>query len=176
MFYTFRHFLFAFLLLTVSVPSIAQKSLQGTIDKYCRKECIQSQELINIADRVSLAYKLDSDAVLAIIHVESKYHIKAKNGSSIGLTQVLLRYHKGKFRGKNYYDIEDNVFAGMQVLRDCLKRTKGNYPRAFRCYNGGGDKHYVEKVMKTYKAMKTLDKPKPSADHLYDFLVKRKMV
>lgn len=155
-----------------SLPVQAQTDLQDVIDKYCRKDCVSAEKLTDVVTRVSKSYKLDVNAVLAIIHVESKYHIKAKNGSSVGLSQVLLRYHKPKFLGKNYYDVEDNVFAGMQVLRDCLKRTKGNYDKAFGCYNGGGDKNYVSKVRKVRAMMKEVNKPEIHPDPLARFLSK----
>lgn len=164
----------AMVVLTIfaSLPVHAQTDLQDVIDTYCRKDCVSAEKLTDVAARVSTAYKLDKNAVLAIIHVESKYHVKAKNGSSVGLSQVLLRYHKKKFIGKNYYDVEDNVFAGMQVLRDCLKRMKGDYNKAFRCYNGGGDPGYVPKVKKALAMMRATEKPEIYQDPLARFMRK----
>lgn len=165
MFRLFRSFVLMTMMTIFSVlPVHANTDLQDVIDDFCRKECVSAEKLTDVATRVSKAYKLDVNAVLAIIHVESKYHIKAKNGSSVGLSQVLLRYHKPKFMGKNYYDVEDNIFAGMQVLRDCVQRSNGSYSKAFRCYNGGGDPKYVSKVMKALTMMRGIVKPDPHPD------------
>lgn len=148
-------------------------SLQEVIDTYCRKECVKADHLTSAAKRAANGYKVDYHAIMAIVHIESKYHIKAKNGSSVGLSQVLLRYHKGKFRGKNYFDVEDNLFAGMQVFRDCLTKVKGNYPKAFSCYNGGGDKNYQTKAMKALAMMRGLDYPNTTNDPLGEFLISK---
>lgn len=161
------------LIVFTTVSAFAQaKPLQDVIDHYCRKNCVSAEQLTDVAVRAGKAYGIDYRAVIAIIHVESKYHIRAKNGSSVGLSQVLLRYHKPKFIGKNYYDVEDNVFAGMQVMRDCLKRTKGNYPRAFRCYNGGGDPNYQAKAQRAYAMVKSLDIKVVQKDYLGEFIKK----
>lgn len=162
------------LLLTLFAPlSAYSQSLQSVIDKYCRTTCVSEQKLLDVAARAAKRFKIDKHAVLAIIHVESKYNYKAKNGSSVGLSQVHLGYHKPKFLGKNYFEVEDNVFAGMTVFRDCLTLTRGNYPKAYRCYNGGGDKNYVSKIMAAYNMLKSLDIPRKSDDPLGDFIVAR---
>lgn len=172
-FKTIKSIIFAFMLLMATIPTSQAQSLQDVIDKYCRTECVTAERLTSAAKRAARGYNIDHHAIMAIVHVESKYHIKAKNGSSVGLSQVLLRYHRGKFRGKNFFDVEDNLFAGMLVFRDCLTRTKGNYPRAFSCYNGGGDKNYQSKAIKTWAMMKSLDYPPVSKDPLGDFIVSK---
>lgn len=157
--------------LILALPAFAQNTdLQDHIDRYCKSTCITADKLSSVASRAAKRYGLDKHMVIAIIHVESKYNYKAKNGSSIGLTQVLLKYHKPKFLGKNYFDIEDNIFAGMQVLRDCLQKHKGSYPRAITCYNGGGDKHYASKVQAVYKTVRSLDIPVIAKDPLGHFI------
>lgn len=166
--------LFKFLIIALfmmSTTSVAYATtLQSVIDKFCRTNCITAEQLVDVASRAASRYNLDMRAIIAVIHVESKYHIKAKNGSSMGLSQVLLRYHRSKFIGTDYYDIDDNVFAGMQVLRDCLKRRKGNYPAAFACYNGGGDPNYRKKANKAYAMVKGLSLPSIDKDPLGTFI------
>lgn len=162
------------ILMLGSAYTFAQtKTLQEVIDKYCRKDCIDAEELTEIAKKAANSYKVDFRAILAIVHVESKYHIKAKNGSSVGLSQVLLYYHRKKFRGKDYFDPEDNIFAGMKVFSDCFKRVKGNYPRAFVCYNGGGDKNYRTKAMNAYGEMKNLKHTEVESDPLGFYIAKK---
>lgn len=152
---------------------VSAQTLQQTIDKFCRKDCVSAEKLTHVAKKAGQSYKVDHRAILAIVHVESKYHIKAKNGSSVGLTQVLLRYHRPKFKTNNPYNVEDNVFTGASIFRDCLRRTRGDYEKAFRCYNGGGDPRYVPKMRTAYSMMRSLELPKTSEDPLLDFLVKR---
>lgn len=153
----------------LSVPVRAQ-TLQEHIDKYCQTDCITATQLTEVTARAAKRFGFDKTAMQAIIFVESKYHIKAKNGGSVGLTQALLRYHKKKFLGKNYFAVEDNVFAGGEVFRDCLARHKGDYPRAYSCYNGGGDKRYKTKVQKAVDLHRRLARPTPSIDPLGDFV------
>ncbi len=163
-------------ILCLGISEASARSLQSVIDTYCRKDCITAQELADISAKIERSYKIDQRAVIAIVHVESKYHIRAKNGTSMGLSQVLLRYHKGKFRGRDYLDPEDNLFAGMKVFSDCLIKMKGNYSRAFGCYNGGGDKQYITKANKAYAMVKALIIPVSSDDQLKQFLIKKKLV
>lgn len=163
-------------LMFLSMTQVHAQSLQDVIDKYCRKDCISAQTLSEVTSKIARSYGIDQRAIIAIVHIESKYHIKAKNGSSVGLSQVLLRYHKGKFRGKNFFDPEDNLFAGMKVFSDCLKKTKGNYNRAFGCYNGGGDKNYRTKAANALAMVKRLELPSFNDDPLYEFLMKKKVM
>lgn len=175
MFKTFKSTLLIMIVFLSTIFPVSAKtlSLQEIIDTYCSKNCVSAQQLTEVATRAAHTYKIDVRAILAIIHVESKYHIKAKNGSSVGLSQVLLRYHKPKFIGKDYYNVEDNIFAGMQVFHDCMRRMKQNYDKSFGCYNGGGDKKYKIKAMKAYRMMKNAKLPEVSKDPLGDFIQKK---
>lgn len=167
---TLKSIFLAFMLLMATVTTSHAQTLQDVIDKYCRVDCVSAERLTSAAKRAAHGYKIDYHAIMAIVHIESKYHIKAKNGSSVGLTQVHLKYHRPKFRGKNVFDVDDNMFAGMLVFRECLNRTKGSYPLAFSCYNGGGDSKYRSKAMKALDMMRSLDHPKVSQDPLGDFI------
>lgn len=161
---------YIFLIFT-AFPTYAQvNTLQAHIDKYCKRNCVSAEKLMSVATKAAKSYKFDVAAVLAIVHVESKFHIRAKNGSSVGLSQVLLRYHKPKFKGTNYFDVEDNVFAGMQVFSDCLRKQKGDYKKAFGCYNGGGDRSYGTKASAAYVSMKGIVKPSVDEDPLGTFI------
>lgn len=158
------------MLVFTAIPAQANNDLQSVIDKYCRVDCVSSTKLVDVATRAATAYRFDINALLAIIHIESKYHVKAKNGSSVGLNQVHLRYHKPKFRTKNFFDVEDNTFVGAKIFRECLDRMKGNYPKAFGCYNGGGDKKYVVKATQARDMMASLTKPISHSDPLGVFI------
>lgn len=151
----------------------AQTSLQEHIEKYCKRDCVDAQKLVDVSHRAAQRFGFDYKALMAIVFVESKFSTKARNGSSVGLTQVLLTYHKPKFMGKNVYDVDDNIFAGAQVFKECLQKHKGMYPKAFSCYNGyqHGDPKYKGKTLSAYLDLKKLDLPKPSSDPLGDFII-----
>lgn len=170
----FTGFMFAVFAIGITAPEpVMAQTYQQHIDKYCRKDCVDAETLVNVAARAGERFGFNYKAFLAIIHTESKYHIKAKNGSSVGLTQVLLRYHRPKFMGKNFFAVEDNVFAGAEVFGDCVRKHKGNYPTAYSCYNGygQGDSKYRSKVMKAWDEIKRLELPLPSMDPLGDFIM-----
>ena len=100
------------------------------------------------------AHKLDNKLLLSVAYVESKFDVKARNGSSVGLMQVHLRYHRDKFKGASVFNPYANMFVGAQILKECMNKTNNNVKKALRCYNGGGDKNYSTKVLKQLQTFK----------------------
>ena len=170
MFKTFIKIMIALLMTCAFAQMTKAATLQETIDKFCRKDCVSAPQLLSAAKRASKSFNVDHRAILAIVHVESKYHTKARNGNSVGLSQVLLTYHRKKFRGTNYYDVDDNIFAGMQVFNECFTRMRMNYSAAFRCYNGGGDPKYTMKLNSAFAMMKNMEHPVITNDPLGSFI------
>lgn len=164
-------------LLLLSPISIADE-LQVYIDTVCKRGCVQSSQLMSAVTAASDSYDLDPVSILAVITVESSFKPKAVNGSSVGLTQVLKRLHKEKFTGNDPFDVRDNVFAGMRVLSDCLKKHKGVYTKAYSCYNGYGTRgaKYAQKVVVAYNKLKRLDLSGYRYDELGDWLFRLKLV
>lgn len=159
--YIFNLLAALFMCVAIATPAIAgSRSTNNTLDQYvnqvCKKNCTDSVSLLkavrDTAKRLDLDYKL----LLAIIRVESSFQPKARNGSSVGLTQVHLRFHRSKFMTKNYFQTSDNISVGGTIFKDCLTRQKGVTTKALRCYNGGGDKLYAKKVNKAYGEVKSL--------------------
>lgn len=109
--------------------------------------------IVAAADMAANAHKLDSKLLLSMAYVESKYNIKARNGSSVGLMQVHLKYHRDKFKGASVFNPYANMFVGAQILKECMTKHKNSVKKALRCYNGGGDKNYTVKVMKRYQQL-----------------------
>lgn len=146
--------LFIFLMF---IPVVSYSNTFDTyVNKHCIKGCVSSSNILKSSMEVASSMDLDFKMLLAIAKVESGYRVRAKNGSNVGLMQTHLRWHRSKFSSKNYYDVKDNIKVGAIVYRDCLKKHKGNIRKALRCYNGGGDKLYVSKVMKAYKDIITI--------------------
>ena len=108
-----------------------------------------------IKEAVSMAsetYGIKSSLILSVIQVESKFNPTARNGSNVGLMQVHTKYHKHKFADSSYYNIYTNVFVGTSILKECLTKHKNKTRNALKCYNGGGDKDYIAKVLKILRS------------------------
>lgn len=137
----------------VKLPAL---TLFDYIKDSCRVNCVNHELLLDSITKASTDHNVDKKLVLAIIRVESSFTVKAKNGSNVGLNQVNLRYHKPKFKGKDYYDVNQNVYVGTKILSDCSKKSKGSVIKTLRCYNGGGDNRYASKVMMHLKDINQL--------------------
>lgn len=139
-----------------------------TFDDYvksrCKKNCVDSEKIKDIVFKLADDNQINPVVVLSIISVESGFRINAKNGSNTGLMQVNLKYHSSKFRVRNYFDVEENLTVGFSILKDCVDRNAGNIARALGCYNGYGNKDYVQHIRKTMAQISKLVDLKPSND------------
>lgn len=90
---------------------------------------------------------MDVYLLLAIMEQESTYRhkVRAKSGS-LGLMQIVPRWHKDKIRNRNIMDPYVNVEVGIRVYSDCYRRFK-DQTKALTCYNGGGTKNYAKRVL-----------------------------
>ena len=146
----------------VFVASFAQAyTLAEYIDKHCPKYCVNPNVLHDTVTKAANFTRINSKILLAIIEVESSFSTRAKNNGSLGLAQINIRYHRDKFSGKDYFNVRENIFAGAEILSDCLQLHKGSYQRALSCYNGlpPSNPKYANKVFKTVEkqsAIKTM--------------------
>lgn len=151
----------AVLILTVlMVKSARADPLEHYIGKHCNKGCVDSQLL-----RMSLLYAkeqtgVDPHLMLAVIKVESGFKQKAlnrKNGRSVGLSQVQVKWHTEKFATQDQYDVFDNIRVGAVIFKACEEKHKGNRKRGLWCYNGHqkrGLQQYAEKVLRILAQIK----------------------
>lgn len=107
-----------------------------------------NEKIKDAIDIASESYEVNKNLIAAIVYVESKFKKTAKNGSSVGLMQVHMKFHRKKFKGEDPYGVFSNVFVGTSILKDCLVKHKEVVKKALKCYNGGGDPEYTEKVLK----------------------------
>lgn len=134
--------------------------LSKHIETYCRKDCVDPGLLRIALQEAAERTKVDPLLMAAVIHVESRFQQQALNtvnGRSVGLTQVQVRWHRERFISKNQFDVFDNVYAGSEILRDCITKHQGNTRKALWCYNGHGKKgmtEYVPKVLAVYVGLK----------------------
>jgi len=116
----------------------------------CKKVCRDKKTDMRKVTNEILRHrgKLDPNIILAIAIVESNLYSRArdKRSQSVGFMQVNVRYHSSKFRGKNYYDMSDNIRVGSGILNDCAKKYKYDHTRTIYCYNGGVVPGYLKKV------------------------------
>ncbi len=131
-------------------------TLKQYIKTTCPRNCVSDVLLITILKQESARVKVDYKDFLPVIRVESSFNRKATNGSNVGLSQVHLKYHRKKFKKKDYYDAVDNIRVGLSIFKACLVKSKGNKNKAYTCYNGGGNKKYVQKVTKAFKELAKL--------------------
>lgn len=131
-------------------------TLENHIESKCKRGCIDEYTLLNASTQAADLYGLDFRLVLAIISIESGFMVLAKNKGNVGLTQVLLKYHRDKFRGKNYFDPYENVRVGSSILRACKDKHHGTEMQ-LRCYNGNPGNKYSKKVLAEYSKIKQLN-------------------
>lgn len=108
--------------------------------------------LIVEADKLSRAYNLSPNLIIAVMAIESNFHpyIQSEAGAQ-GLMQVMPVIHAKryeKFGGKSsFMDPIVGLKVGAEILRHCVK-LKGSETEALRFYFGGGaaSDGYIDKV------------------------------
>lgn len=97
----------------------------------------------------SVARDINPNTALAIAIAESSLNPKAvgKGKYSQGLMQVNIRFHKEKFK-RSPFNMNENVRVGVDILKTCQKRAKGNLERTVYCYRGLKSKSYYNEVVK----------------------------
>lgn len=104
------------------------------------------KNLAQIISVYSAKHKLPPKLVRAVIHVESRGNPRAvSKAGCLGLMQIHPKFHYCK----NYFDPEENIAKGCQLLAG-YKKKQGTIRKALAYYNAG--KHmnyrYADKVLK----------------------------
>ena len=147
-----------FILLCLGFTNLVySKTLEEYVDQRCKVNCVDTDTLVSATKLVAETLSIDYLILISIIRVESSFNKKARNGSSVGLMQVHLKYHKKKFGNADVYSPYANIFTGASILRDCMDRHRNNLNNSFRCYNGNGNKQYAEKVNKIINEIRKLE-------------------
>lgn len=111
------------------------------------------EPLVVEADKLSKAYKLSPNLIIAVMAIESNFHpyIQSEAGAQ-GLMQVMPLIHAKryeKFGGKSsFLDPMVSLRVGAEILRDCVRLRDGSETEGLRFYFGGGPASdaYIEKV------------------------------
>lgn len=139
----------------------ADNSLALYLQHHCKRDCVDSELLRVALTEASEKTQVDPLLLAAVIEVESGYRPKALNttsGRSVGLTQVQVYWHRDKFRGKDYFDVFENVQAGAIILGTCQKKYGNDVKKSLWCYNGhqkNGIDHYAKKVLAALSRLKS---------------------
>lgn len=138
----------------------AEAKIAYTLEDYisfnCKRGCVSSRELLKSVKHVARELDIDFKDLLAIVRVESAFQTKARNRGNKGLMQVNVSWHKNKLKGKNVYNVRDNILVGGTIYRDCLVRGKSKN-KGLKCYNGNGDRKYISKFTKAKKEISNLN-------------------
>ena len=134
--------------------AVGGTTLDEQIQKHCKTKCVDSTVLLDAAVAAADSFDVDFRLILAVIAIESGFIVKAKNRGNVGLMQVLLRYHKGKFK-RNVFDPHENIRVGTSILKECSKLGRST-KRILTCYNGGANPHYGNKVLAEYREFKNV--------------------
>lgn len=104
----------------------------------------KAKQYVDLAYEAAWKYDLDPKLILGMMHQESRFYEKARSAyGAVGLLQVVPRWHKARFKGNNYTDPRQNVFAGASYLRELLNKA-GSTQRAVRLYSGGASAYYTK--------------------------------
>lgn len=82
-------------------------------------------------------YDVDPALILAVIKAESNFDSNATSGAgAIGLMQV-MNFNLEWLGITNGYDIDDNIRAGVTILKNYLDDCGGDVSMALMAYNAG---------------------------------------
>lgn len=100
----------------------------------------EENQIQNLVTKKAIEHSVPPRLAHAVVKVESRYNVKAKNGSSIGLGQIQCRTAKGiGFKGdcSKLYDPETNLHFSFKYLGMALHHAQGNECHAATLYNRG---------------------------------------
>ena len=122
-----------------ALPDIAKSDLMSNVSPKLKSQ------ILDCVDRACKQYDVDPKLVIALMSVESSFNPKAtsnfvKKDGSIGHARGLMQLTDPT--AKEYgvpdpYNVEQNIFAGVKVLKNLLKRYNGNKDLAIAAYNIG---------------------------------------
>lgn len=148
------------LCILISKAAKADTGYTTYIEKVCKKDCADPWLMKMAIRQAADTHQIEPSLLMAIFQIESSFQEKAinrKNGRSVGLAQIQVKWHRDKFQSNRYTDIFDNALVGAEILKDCFEKHQGSQLKALWCYNGhqrNGIKRYAIKVDKVYRRIK----------------------
>ena len=94
-------------------------------------------EIYDTVNKYASMYDVDPALVLAVIKAESNFDANATSGAgAIGLMQV-MDFNLESLGVVNGYDIDENIRAGVSILKGYLDDCNGDIAMALMAYNAG---------------------------------------
>lgn len=122
------------------------------------------EDIRKIADHYASVNRVPPALVKAVIEAESNYNPRAVSPKgAMGLMQLMPSVVKD-LGVENPFDPDENIGAGVSLLKDLLREYNGDYTRALAAYNAGRravnekggipdypeTREYVKKVISSY--------------------------
>ena len=104
---------------------------------YGNNEDAKMSEIYSTVNKYAAMYDVDPALILAVIKAESNFDANATSGAgAIGLMQV-MNFNLEWLGITNGYDIDDNIRAGVTILKNYLDDCGGDVSMALMAYNAG---------------------------------------
>ena len=114
----------------------------------------KASRIVDYVHETAEQFSLSPSLLFAMMRTESGFKEAAKSSHGArGLMQVIPKYHREKFAGRNPLDAAVSIEVGAWVLRDCMDKHRNNGRKSLNCYSGGGGKQYFDKINKVQKEL-----------------------
>lgn len=143
-----------------AVPSQAVQYVQS---KNAHLGHSQAESIAQAIFSAASEFSVDPRLLLALAAIESNFEHRASSGGSLGLFQVIPRYHLEKIRDArstlgiaSIFDVRLNSWLGAGILSEYRSHTT-SLRRALVRYNGSAQSAlYADKVLREYRMVKHL--------------------
>ncbi len=142
------------------------------IDRYLESLPSNKSWIIDLTNKISDWYDIDSKYVLSIIAVESDFETRATSPkSAMGLMQLIPSTAK-RFNVKNAFNASQNIKGGIRYLKWLLAYYRGDVELATAAYNAGEkavDRYFgIPPFPETQEYVRRLKKLYPRSTLFYD--------
>lgn len=124
----------------LSSLGITSSNVLNNIDNsysYGSTVSVEMSEIYDTVNKYATMYGVDPALVLAVIKAESNFDENATSGAgAIGLMQV-MDFNLESLGITNGYDIDENIRAGVTILKNYLDDCGGDVSMALMAYNAG---------------------------------------
>ena len=150
-----------------------KKTLSGWLaSRYKRIPRSTIENVVDISYKVGKEESLDPVLILAIIELESAFHVNIQsNRGAQGLMQVMTSVHASRFKKyggvKFAFDPEVNIRVGVEILKFYIKRG-GSLQAGLKSYVGAAalssDGGYSSNISKKYRRLQSVAKVENTAE------------
>jgi soluble lytic murein transglycosylase-like protein len=154
-------YIICIILMGISAISVADSLKNYSVNYDAAEALFLEYKKVPVKTRASILNQIlkqstlagvNPNTVLAIAVSESSLNPNAigKGKYSQGLMQVNLKFHREKFKG-NPLNISENIKVGVEILKKCQDKAKGNLRKTMFCYRGLPSEEYYNTIAKRKK-------------------------